>query len=42
MAASLGMDTAKLKQTHCTGCLDYNNPFDMRPYDPQAKKTLYI
>ncbi len=42
MAASLGMNLEELKQTHCTGCLDYNNPFDMRPFDPQSKKTLYL
>ncbi|MEX2028353.1 MAG: class II glutamine amidotransferase [Candidatus Curtissbacteria bacterium] len=42
MAASLGMDLDQLAKTHCTGCLDYNNPFDMRPFDPQYKKTSYI
>lgn len=42
MAASLGMNLDELAKTHCTGCLDYNNPFDMRPFDPQSKKTLYI
>ncbi len=42
MAASLGMNLDELAKTHCTGCLNYNNPFDMRPFDPQAKKTLYL
>ncbi|MDO8487577.1 MAG: class II glutamine amidotransferase [Candidatus Curtissbacteria bacterium] len=42
MAASLGMNLDELKTTHCTGCLDYNNPFDMRPFDPEFRKTTYL
>lgn len=42
MAASLGMSMDQLKKSHCTGCLDYNNPFDMRPYDREFPKTTYL
>ncbi|MDP2632975.1 MAG: class II glutamine amidotransferase [Candidatus Curtissbacteria bacterium] len=41
MAKSLGMSTEQMRVTHCTGCLDYNNPFDMRPYDPEYPQTPY-
>ncbi|MEK7581089.1 MAG: class II glutamine amidotransferase [Patescibacteria group bacterium] len=41
LALSLGLTKDKLQKTHCTGCLDYNNPFDMRPYDSEFKKTPY-
>jgi len=42
LANSLNMTTDEMHQSHCTGCLDYHNPFDMRPFDKQAEKTLYI
>lgn len=42
MAKSLGLSQATLKSSYCTGCLDYNNPFDMRPYDPEYKMTAYL
>jgi len=42
MAKSLGMTVEKLHQSHCTGCLDYNYPFDMRPYDRDYNRTLYL
>lgn len=42
LAASLGMNLAQMQQSHCSGCLDYHNPFDMRPYDPEFAKTLYL
>ncbi len=41
MAKSLGMTKEKLHTSHCTGCLDYNNPFDMASYDPEYSKTPY-
>ena len=41
MAKSLGMTLDEMRVTHCTGCLDYNNPFDMRPYDPEYPQTPY-
>lgn len=41
MAKSLGMSREEMHNSHCTGCLDYNNPFDMRPYDPEYSKTPY-
>lgn len=41
MAKSLGMTKEQMHNSHCTGCLDYNNPFDMRPYDPEYPKTPY-
>lgn len=41
MAKSLGITKEKLHQSHCTGCLDYNNPFDMRAYDPEFLSTPY-
>lgn len=42
MAKALEIDSEKLKKTHCTGCLDYNNPFDMRPFDKEYDKTSYL
>jgi len=42
MAKALGTTGHQLHQSHCTGCLDYNNPFDMRQYDPELTKTSYI
>lgn len=41
MAKSLGLTEDELKKTHCTGCLDYNNPFDMRQFDVEYAKTPY-
>jgi amidophosphoribosyltransferase len=41
LAASLNMTSNQLKKSHCTGCLDYNNPFDMRIYDSEYPKTPY-
>lgn len=42
MAEALGLGVEKMRQSHCTGCLDYNNPFDMSAYDPEFKKTSYL
>ncbi len=42
MAQALGISARQMHQSHCTGCLDYNNPFDMRPFDPELAKTSYI
>jgi len=42
LAASLGMNKEQMQQSHCTGCLDYNNPFDMRPFDTEYEKTSYL
>ncbi len=42
MANALGLTQENLKNSYCTGCLDYNNPFDMRPYDPEYKMTTYV
>lgn len=41
MASALGQNLDQLHQSHCTGCLDYNNPFDMRSFDPEFEKTPY-
>lgn len=41
LAKALGMSLNELKTSHCTGCLDYNNPFDMQAYDPEFTKTPY-
>src|SRR5207244_1449997 len=41
MAKSLGMTGQELKNSHCTGCLDYNYPFDMRSFDSTFEKTPY-
>jgi hypothetical protein len=41
MAKSLGMTLDEMRDSHCTGCLDYNNPFDMRPFDPEYPQTPY-
>ncbi len=42
LARSLGLTTKQMESTHCTGCLSYNNPFDMRPYDPEYLKVNYL
>lgn len=42
MAKSLGLSAQDLRQSYCTGCLDYNNPFDMRSYDREYPKTTYL
>lgn len=42
MAKSLGLTLEEMRTSHCTGCLDYNNPFDMKPYDPEYANTPYI
>ena len=42
MATSLKKTLPQLHNSYCTGCLDYNNPFDMCPYDPEHAKTPYI
>jgi len=42
MARALGMNINEMRKSHCTGCLDYNNPFDMRPYDNELKNTTYL
>ena len=42
MAKALGLNFEKLHQSHCTGCLDYNNPFDMKEYDLEYSKTPYV
>lgn len=42
MAKSLGLTAKELQKSYCTGCLDYNNPFDMRPYDREFSKTNYL
>lgn len=41
LAQSLGLSENEMQQSHCTGCLSYNNPFDMRLYDKEYKKTPY-
>ncbi len=41
LAKSLGLTRDQMQKSHCTGCLDYGNPFDMRPYDREFKKTPY-
>lgn len=42
MAKALGITALQMRESHCTGCLDYNNPFDMRPYDKELHKTAYL
>lgn len=42
LALSLGMSKIQMEGSHCTGCLDYNNPFDMRPYDDEYQKVKYL
>ncbi|MBI4037617.1 class II glutamine amidotransferase [Candidatus Curtissbacteria bacterium] len=42
LAKSLDMSTDEMHKSHCTGCLDYNYPFDMRPYDAAYKKVDFI
>lgn len=41
LAQAIGTSEIELKNSHCTGCLDYNNPFDMRAYDPEFAQTPY-
>lgn len=41
MSDSLGMTLDQMRNSHCTGCLDYHNPFDMSSYDPEFPKTPY-
>lgn len=41
LAKSLGMNNDEMQKSHCTGCLNYNNPFDMRRYDKEFKDTPY-
>lgn len=41
LAKSLGMTGDEMHKSHCTGCLDYNYPFDMRPFDKDFPKTPY-
>lgn len=41
MAKSLGMTSAEMLNSHCTGCLNYNYPFDIRPFDSTYEKTPY-
>ena len=41
LAASLNMSVDRLHASHCTGCLDYHNPFDMRLFDPEYQRTPY-
>ncbi len=41
LASALDMTLEQLETTHCTGCLDYNNPFDMQEYDKEFNKTPY-
>lgn len=42
MAKAMGLTFEDLQKSHCTGCLDYNNPFDMREYDLEYSKTPYL
>ena len=42
LAKSLGMTKRDMRSSHCTGCLDYNNPFDMKPFDSEYQKTKYL
>lgn len=42
LARALGMSENNLHASHCTGCLDYNNPFDMRVYDGEFTKVNYL
>lgn len=42
LASALGMSKEEMHKSHCTGCLDYNYPFDMRPYDPAHKKVEFL
>ncbi|KKS03530.1 MAG: Amidophosphoribosyltransferase [Candidatus Curtissbacteria bacterium GW2011_GWA2_41_24] len=41
LAASLNMSVDQLHASHCTGCLDYHNPFDMHLFDPEYQRTPY-
>jgi len=41
LATSLNMSVDRLHASHCTGCLDYHNPFDMRIYDMGYQRTPY-
>ncbi|OGD94936.1 hypothetical protein A3A48_03405 [Candidatus Curtissbacteria bacterium RIFCSPLOWO2_01_FULL_37_9] len=42
LAKSLGMTVDQMHSSHCTGCLDYYYPFDMRSYDRDFSKTAYV
>lgn len=42
MSKALSSTTKTMHANFCTGCLDYSNPFDMRPYDKESPKTAYI
>ena len=42
LALALGLTLAQLRDSHCTGCLDYHNPFDMQEYDSEYSRTSYI
>ena len=41
LARALDMTVSELHESHCTGCLDYHNPFDMQAFDPEYAKTAY-
>ena len=41
MAHALGQTLEQMHKSHCTGCLDYHNPFDMCAFDPEFVKTPY-
>ncbi len=41
MAKALGLTKKQLQESHCTGCLDYHNPFDMHTFDKDYEKTPY-
>lgn len=42
LAKSLNMTEEQMHQSHCTGCLDYNNPFEMSAYDSEFSRTAYL
>jgi len=42
LAKSLGLTTQQVESSYCTGCLSYNNPFDMRSYDLEYPKVSYL
>ena len=42
LARALGLTLAQLRDSHCTGCLDYHNPFDMQDYDSEYSRTSYV
>jgi len=41
LAKSLGLTQEEMQESHCTGCLNYHNPFDMRQFDKEYKNTPY-